>query len=365
MKFNIDGKQLTEALRLVGSHTGALHASLTLNGEESVMVSASGGGTVIAVEIAISDVTPSKETDFTFNTSILDGLIKNRKNISLEYSASNSMVTLRSTDKRSKYHATFVTIPYEEVELDIPKKALKIDGETHKAILEAIGKVSINNLYTADSLYYMVEVSKKGLIAACYDKYHVAYNHITGIQGDFSFTVPVKSWNQIKNLVGEEEYKLTIDESRLVVKSKSLYMATPMVQNDDLASLDQVKGMIRELPNPQGSVEVPVDALYHILENMMGILEQEVAAVMRCPKEGQVSIQLKTNYGEVSETIKTNHKGWGPDLRAAFDPKLLADILDNYPDPDVVINLVVGSYIFIDTHEDNNRLSYFQTLLED
>lgn len=344
MKCTIEGKQLADSLKSL-SLTEAAQASLVAK-KGLISISATNSGVTVEHKIEVPSLEGTAKVSFSL--PIFAGLVKNRKNITLEYQPENNQLIVSSTDNRSKYSTKFSTVDYTDIEVQLPKESVVIEPEVHKELLTAIKQMSIDNVYgNHSSLYYLVSLTPEGLTTACYDDFHSAYRHNTSIKGNFSFALPVKSWDKIRKILGDVPYSLSVDFSKVVVQSHNTYLTLPIVQNDKLSSLDMLKEYVAQLPVANSYLDMEVETLKKSLGNIKGIFEQEIPVVFSATKEGVLTLTLKTNYGEITEKLKVEHHGF-TNKSFSVDPSLLNDILNVYPLTELRLN-ISDAFIWIDS----------------
>lgn len=362
MKLELDTKRLADILSAVTNFTKSPHANLVVKGENTYVV-AQGQG--VFLRLLVLGCTVEQEGGLTFNVSVFSNLIKGRSKMRIEHAEGAAEVKFASVGRGRKYDGTMVVLPQEDIKPPRTGDTTDVELSTamHNLTQAAIQQIQLADIYTGAEMFASVRADKAGFTAVCYDKYHMAMFQAkpTVKLPPLSMTLPLATFQNIAQLVGETEYKLRITESSIQAVGASFLVVLPLAQSATDTDIEQAVSFKKECEaSPaDASFSIEAQALSTTLDNMYGVYEEK-SAVSLVSKGDTVTFELVTNYGKIRESFRVKNVKWKAGAKFLLDPNLLSDLI-RLVDAKAILNfkLVEDKYASIQVEDREGASSAF------
>lgn len=261
-----------------------------------------------SVEVC-TDVTISKKGKIGVNASILQGILKARKEISLEL-VDDSKMKFGSPSSKS-YSGDFVTVPFEEIEVELKEgegKSVSFTSEQLTLLNSTVSDVQLQQAYFTDTLPIQITLGAKGTEIMSVDQFHLAYvsDKTTTSKKESTIRLPPNTFALISSTAKNQSYKLVMGDAVVYAYNKQFKYRLPLEQAESEVGEIDIKGAIKAfMADKQTVVEVDKEELTNILDNAMSLYEQGVPIEIKVIK-GKLQFKTKTNYGQVVDALKAS-----------------------------------------------------------
>lgn len=274
-----------------------------------------------------------------FVPSVLQGLIKNRKE--LDFSFANGRLSFKAT--KGKYSGSIITDAVTEDQLPYIKRMMKIKSESGGSIsgdlLEEIRKgvkyADLKDYYNDEQILCAIRVKKGVLDVSAHDNFHMSYyKSETKSKGSFELAIPVVTFKLIDKFISDEkeDADFHLDNKQFKIVGKSYMISLPPVQVDD-EYFDRVPGYIKTLSNPLAQLKFNSEAV-RTVDNMFTIADEDTRLSLSVADTGKVDISLATESGKIADAFKSKSVKLDGEKKVSFmiDPRIFADLFDKVRD---------------------------------
>lgn len=361
MKIVVNAKELTDVIKDITKAVEQVQ-SLTFEAGKVLVVTAQNAGKVIAIKV--KDAKILEKGAFTVKPEVLIGLLKNRKELEMELR--DGSVSFKAPASKT-YSGNFVTLPDEKVSLDTEATNLNFTDEFVAVLNTIVPAVSINDVHLGkmNPLPVFVKLSGKGAEFSCANDSHMAYGRTTAakFKADALMCLPAGTIPMVNSIAKNAAYKLAVTESSVFASNDNFRYRIPLEQFDQAISLDDAKGLIKQMRGEKssGCITVKAAELAKTLDNLMSVYEENVP-VEFLVKEGALRIRTKTNSGSVSDSLKGKD---AKDMKNAVHvhPQVLGDVLNRIKASSVTIYVVPDKCLMMETNVDGVEYLYSCILL--
>jgi len=361
MKIVVNAKELTDIIKDITKGVEQVQ-SLTFEASKGLVVTAQNAGKVIALRV--KDAKISEKGLFTVKPEVLVGLLKNRKELEMELK--DACVAFKAPSSKS-YSGNFVTLPDEKISMETEATNLNFTDEFIATLNTIVPAVSINDVHLGkmNPLPVFIKLSSKGAEFSCANDSHMAYARMsaTKFKSDALMCLPAGTIPMMNSIAKNQAYKLSVTESSIFASNESFRYRVPLEQFDQAISLDDAKGLIKQLKGEKssGCITVKTAELAKTLDNLMSVYEENVPVEFLI-KEDSLRIRTKTNSGSVSDTLKGKDS---KDMKIPVNvhPQVLGDILLRAKSPTITIMVVPNKCLMIETKVDGVEYIYSCILL--
>lgn len=362
MKIVTNAKELTDTIKDITRGVEQVQ-SLTLEATKGgLIVMAQNAGKIIALRIKDSKV--EEKGAFTVKPEILLGLLKNRKELEMELK--DNTVSFKVPSSKS-YTGNFVTLPVDKIVMETEAANVNFSDEFVALLNLVVPAVSINDVHLGkmNPLPVFIKLSSKGAEFSCSNDSHLAYARSTSqkFKAEALMCLPAGTIPMVNSIAKNAAYKLAVTESSIFASNDTFRYRIPLEQFDQAISLDDAKGLIKQLKGEKssGCITVKTPELAKTLDNLMSVYEENVPVEFLI-KEGSLRVRTKTNYGSVSDTLKGKDS---KDMKVAVNvhPQVLGDILLRIRGAAVTINVVPDKCLLLEATVDGIEYTYSCILL--
>ncbi|QJT71048.1 hypothetical protein GR11A_00010 [Vibrio phage vB_VcorM_GR11A] len=358
MKITLDSKSLLQAIKTVKATTGNNNAVISIKKEgktSSVVCSATGKEKSIEVVVTGTIESGSGLTEFGFDTGILTGLLRGRKEMSLTFGEakdggkkkkkdvddSQVFFETKATNGR-KYDGNFCVIPGEDIVFndEDSEKDMELNKDIQSLLTSAIDKVGITDIFEGNDLELWVRANKKGMTVACFDAYHVALCQYPDIKvkDPLEFNLPYETFSAINELAEGEAFDVKVGASTISASNEFFRIVMPLLQSNDMEqTIDDVIEFVGDL-NPSkadAGFKISLSDLETTLANVNSVHEDGVGCELIFEKK-DVKFSLKTSYGEVNDHPPVDEVSGKKGTTVVVNQHLFEDCLNAYPSKDNV-----------------------------
>lgn len=339
-----------ESSKLSGAITKALTVSSFSNSADNekhhFILSSKGSLYVIGyspetfIVIQVPNVETEKDGILGFTPGILQGLIKNRKE--LEFSFNKGQLDFKAI--KGKYSANIETIavtddhvPHIERMLN-PKsktKASSMSGSLLEEIRKGVKCADLRDFYNDEQILCAIRVKDSTLDVSAHDNFHMSYYKAqVEDANDFELAIPVNTFKLIDRFISDEkeDADFFLDNKQFRIVGKTYMVTLPPVQVDE-DYFDRVPGYIQSLKNPLVQLKFNAEAI-RTVDNMFTIADDETRLSLTVQKSGNVGISLATESGKISDGFKSKKVSIDGMDKVSFmiDPRIFADLFGKVRD---------------------------------
>lgn len=361
MKVTVSAKELTDAIKDIQKGIDQVQA-LTLSASKGLTITAQNAGRVLAVRV--KDAQVEEKGSFTVKPEILTGILKNRKDITLELKGND--VSFKAPSSKA-YSGNFVTLPAEKVSVESESTDLDFSEDFVASLNTIVAAVSINDVHLGkqNPLPIFVKLSEKGAEFSCCNDSHIAYARTKKgkFKKDSLMCLPAGTIPLINALARNGTYKMAVTQASVFAANDAFRYRVPLEQFDQAISLDDAKGLLKQLKGEKvaGSIKVRVGDLSKTMDNLMSVYEENVPVEFLI-KEGALRARTKTNYGSVADGIKGKD---AKDMKSSVNvhPQVLNDILTRIKAEVVSVTVIGEKCLLIEANTDDVEYTYSCILL--
>lgn len=291
------------------------------------------------IMMLVSDVVTKGEGSFEFAPAILQGLIKNRKE--LEFSFDKGRLDFKAT--KGKYSGSVVTtattsdqLPYLESMMKVKSKSGgSISGSLLDQIRKAVKFADLKDYYNDEQILCAIRVKKDVLDVSAHDNFHMSYYKakVDNSGGNFELAIPVITFKLIDKFISDEgeTAEFFLDSKQFKIAGNSYTISLPPVQVDE-DFFDRVPGYIGSLKAPAVEMKFSGEAI-RTVDNMFTIADDETKLSLSVSDKGRVDISLTTDNGKIADAFKSEVKLSGADkFSFMIDPRIFADLFNKVRD---------------------------------
>lgn len=343
--FTLEAKQCQSSLTKLKAITSADHANLEVT-KSGIVLSAQGNNNQIRL-VVNGEYGVAKGIKFGFNVHTLESILKGRSDV--QFTLKDNQVDFYSKVGARKYTGHFLIVPFEAIKIEKEEgdhvTALTLSPESLSALSQLSQIVAISNRPSVEPMTLFVKIDKDEMSASCYNQLHIAFARDTKIRSKqaAAFALPLPTFDQIKQLAGEDRYELCLGQSYLTVHSEFLDCRMPLLQGSEGLSYDQVSSFVQKLPKTESSAKIPLDDLKRAVDNF-GSVRDDKSSIDFVGTKGTLQVGMATKFGAVAEQLKNSAEGkWKKTY--SVPPDYFQDILNVFPGKDCVLefssNMVV------------------------
>lgn len=274
-----------------------------------------------------------------FVPHILQGLIKNRNELSFKFS--NGRLEFKAV--KGKYSGSINTNAVDEDQLPHLKRMMQVKSKSGGSIsgtmIEEIRKgvkcADLKDYYNDEQILCAIRVKDGTLDVSSHDNFHMSYYKSEVESADnFSLAVPVVTFKLIDKFITDEkeDADFHLDNKQFKIVGKSYMITLPPVQVDE-DYFDRVPGYIKTLKNPLVEMKFNADAI-RTVDNMFTISDEDTRLSLTINESGKVGISLATDNGKISDAFVSKGVKIDGDKEVAFmiDPRIFADLFGKVRD---------------------------------
>lgn len=339
--MKLESKAIQTALKYISSLISPKTIYLQMENKQ-LSLSASDSGTVLNV---IVPCVVEKEKDFVVEMSAaaLEKAVAGRSDLTLALTNANSV--LEVTNKG--YKAELVTVALD-AGVEFPEsqegQTIRLTPKAWAWLQKAVGVLQLDPVPGVDLNLYC-KSSDKGAIACTFDHVQMAFAKAKeGFGKDFTLYLPYDKLAKVFKGLPYDGTTLTVGQSGLIVKSKSLRAFLPLAANEDQISLDAVDERLKDIPKQKGkTVELSKEELSRLLENVGSLDAPNLRIAFSQGKKGVIAKCTSPNG-----TITTSIKG---EVAAPFaiDKSFLTTLVRVSKEDSVSFTVVDNAYLVAKT----------------
>lgn len=285
------------------------------------------------IVINVKDAEVEDEGSFGYDTKVLTGLIKKRKE--MQFALYNNRLGFAVTKGQYKgeietYEVGDDQVPFLESNMRAKKEALRpLSLDMLKGIREGIAFSDLTEVYNNNEKIVCGIRARKGILdISAHDDFHMAYYKTrVEFKDEFTLSIPVEVFKMIDKFISDEDEKASfyMNNKEFKVMSNSFIVVLPPVQVDK-QFFDIVPGYIKLLKNPTATVPF-TNAAINTADNMFTLANDETKLSMTITRKGRVDLSLTTEQGKVSDAFKLKDVQCDADRMVAFvDPRIFEDL---------------------------------------
>lgn len=339
-----DSKSLTNAINKVTTVSAFSNSG---ENEKHHFIVASGGNLFVIgystetfICLKVSDVEVTSNGSVGFVPNILQGLIKNRKELSFEFEKG----VLSISAVKGKYNARMNTIavtedhtPHIERMLSTKSKTSgsSMSGPLLQEIRKGVKLADLKDYYNDEQILCAIRVKEGLLDVSSHDNFHMAY-YKTKVEADNSFelAIPVTTFKLLDRFITDEgeDADFFLDSKHFRIVGSTYMVSLPPVQVDE-DYFDRVPGYVKSLKNPM--VELKFEgAAINTVDNMFTISDDDTRLSLSVKSNGAVGISLSTDNGKISDGFKSKSVKIDGAEKVDFmiDPRIFADLFSKVRD---------------------------------
>jgi hypothetical protein len=274
-----------------------------------------------------------------FVPTILQGLIKNRNELSFKFS--NGRLEFKAV--KGKYSGSINTNSVDEDQLPHLKRMMQVKSKSGGSIsgtmIEEIRKgvkcADLKDYYNDEQILCAIRVKDGQLDVSSHDNFHMSYYKSEVEASDnFSLAVPVVTFKLIDKFISDEkeDADFHLDNKQFKIVGKSYMITLPPVQVED-DYFDRVPGYIKTLKNPLVEMKFNADAI-RTVDNMFTISDEDTRLSLTINESGKVGISLATDNGKISDAFVSKGVKIDGEKEVAFmiDPRIFSDLFGKVRD---------------------------------
>lgn len=280
---------------------------------------------------------------FSFDPTLLMGLLKKRDGISLEY---NKKLTISVTG--SNYKATMDTVSavdpilakHIEARLVVKKGESSVPASLMEELRVAANLATLKNFVTSNPIVLGVRVKDGLMEVSSFDNFHsVYYKSKVSERLNFSIVMRPELFKIVDKFVSDykEEAKFIMDDRRFLAIAPTYIISVPPIQIED-GIFDLVPGYIASsMKNPVAEV-VFSTAVVDTVKNMLTIIDKDSKLNLKIVKKG-IKLSVTSSSGSVTDAFQCKTGLKHEDLDFLIDPHIFDDLFSK-----IKINATVRFY---------------------
>lgn len=249
------------------------------------------------------------EGEFAIPLQALRDAVKGRAKLSLTYK--NAILSVQS----GKYKADLATvdvIPLDEID---PEESTdwRLTADQASWLKKALRDVSLKPTDLLSTwMPAGIKITDKMAFVACYDTQHMSWATSKEVTGDFQCVIPIDTASNIMEVFGKAPFVIKQMRNRIEVKTKTTSVILNLPSTDEIPSLDDVQGKIKEASKIEGQTfEFKKASITAFLDNAKAVIGKDRAELVVSSKKGEkgISAAIRTDQGQVESMIPGKGQG--------------------------------------------------------
>ena len=304
MKIKIELDALQNALDIIGKTAPPTSGNMTFEATKGKLKI-----TTVADLSRCQIVVPSEvegEGEFAVSLQSVKDAVKGRTKLELLFQ--NSVLHVRS----GAYKAELATVDVVPVDVLDPgeTKEWAVSTEIATWLKSALRAVALRPTPILSSWMPVgIKVGPKSSFVACYDTQHMSWLSTAEVSGDFEVVLPLEIATSIIDVFHKQPFKLVVSNTSIQVRSKLINVVLSIPTMDDLPTLEQVRGKIKEAMKAKASTFKFAKAdVLAFLDNAKAVVTKERVELAVTAGKG-LEFLVKSVQGQVKAQIKGVGKG--------------------------------------------------------
>lgn len=249
------------------------------------------------------------EGEFAIPLQALRDAIKGRAKLSMTYK--NAILSVQS----GKYKADLATvdvIPLDDID---PEESTdwRLSVDQASWLKKALRDVSLKPTDLLSTwMPAGIKITDRMAFVACYDTQHMSWTTTKEVTGDFQCVMPLETAVNIMDVFGKAPFLIRQMRNRIEVKTKTTSVILNLPATDDLPSLDDVQGKIKEASKIVGKTfEFKKPSITAFLDNAKAVIGKERVELVVSSKRGEKGLiaAIRTDQGQVESSIPGKGEG--------------------------------------------------------
>lgn len=247
--------------------------------------------------------------EFAIPLQALRDAVRGRQNGTLVYK--NAILSIQS----GKYKADLATvdvIPLDEID---PEESTdwRLTADQASWLKKALRDVSLKPTELLSTwMPAGIKITDKQAFVACYDTQHMSWTTSKEVTGDFQCVMPIETAVNIMDVFGKAPFVIRQMRNRIEVKTKTTSVILNLPSTDELPSLDDVQGKIKEASKIVGKTfEFKKASIAAFLDNAKAVIGKDRAELVVSSKKSEkgVTAGIRTDQGQVESIIPGKGEG--------------------------------------------------------
>jgi hypothetical protein len=262
---------------------------------------------------------------------------KNRK--TLELINNKSVLTIKS----GSYKAELATVDVIALDpLDAEEgQTWKLTPEQAQWLRSGLRNVAMKPTTLLSSWMPVgIKLTEKSAFIVCYDTQRMNWETSKEVTGDLEILMPVETMSSIIEVFHKSSFSIKQGKSHIEIKNKLIKVQMSIPTVDDLPSLAEVQGKIKEASKVSASTfSMSKDSVLSFLDNARAVIGKERTEVLVTSKEKGLELVVTTGQGTVRNSIKGSGKG-----SFKIDQEYLQELVTKAP-AELALNVVESAFI--------------------
>lgn len=341
MQFLIEVKKFLDLLTIMVSildtfgKTGQ-NLAIACN-KKTPLLLGSVGPTQVAFDLSSAITLKAKgQFSFGFDPKILIPALSKRAQLEAEYR--KSMLSFESKGKGSKYKGEVVTLPvHESLEavakaMSVERNGIALSKDALDAILQGAKLTKLNPIHNSEKdILTNIRARDGHLVMSSADNYHSSLFTTGKIKklSNFHAAFPSSYFDfiaKVRTTFEDAAHSLTISEKTVTLYSDNYVVRLPAVQVE-ASTFDRVEQLFagKGVNNPVLTFDLEHEKLDAAVANFQSIIEAGALIEIENPNNKCVRLQLTSNYGSLSDSLKVENLENKKFKQARIDPDALLD----------------------------------------
>jgi len=280
------------------------------------------------------------EGEFALPLQAVNDAIKGRASLSMTYD--KTMLTIKSGNYKAEL-ATVDVIPLDEMEDEKDVQEWKVTIEQGNWLVKALRSVSLRpTALLSPWMPVGVKLDDKYAFVACYDTQRLSWVSSKEIKGNLEILLPIDTMQSLMDVFSKTNFVIAQGKANIKVKNKLYEVILSIPTADDLPTLKDVQGKIKEAMKVSASTFVTAkESIASFLDNAKAVIGKDRAEINVSGKGTSIEFLVKTGQGQVKNVIKGTGKG---DFK--IDYEYLQEVLTK-ADAEVVLNVVEEAFLSV------------------
>lgn len=302
MKFSVDPKVLNSALTKATKLVGMLESVVIVAKNSKTYLFA---GTATVVQIYFESKV-EKDGVAVVEFSILQGIIKTYKT-ELSFSLDDSLLYFKSKQQKD-YKGSIVTMDSQGIpKLKIPEGGAELSRDAVTKLDSLVPIITVVDSKLKQEIPISFVIDKGSIEVGAASFVEAAYVSIkTKVKGDnVSFTLPAKTFGNIKAVANKNEYTVTFNNTSMYVSipDSNITVKMPLFQSD--ITMENIKDAIKERVSNKTLASIVVDStvMVNSLSSICSLATSETSYVDISVGRKGVKLSLHGDKGNLTQLV--------------------------------------------------------------
>ena len=292
------------------------------------------------------------EGEFAVSMQSFRDAISGRAKLDLNYL--NSVLHVKSGAYKAEL-ATVDVIPFDAVEFETLKEWVVTPTQA-QWLKSALRQVALKP--TSIISQWMpagIKIGAKSSFVACYDTQHMSWTNTKEITGDLEIVLPIDVVTSIVDVFNATNFKIIQGANTIQIVSKLINVRLSIPSTDDLPTLSQVMGKIKEIGTAKANVfSFSKSDMIAFLSNAKAVLDKGRAEISVVAVPKGVELMVKTIQGQVKNLVK----GSGTN-KFKIDYEYISEILPRCG-ADLELSVVGSSFVSLKLNDSHAMIALNQ-----